>query len=94
MEKKRNIKYSSEKKFEGSATSEEFGEGYFLHAKGSNYGRRDLVTGETLFAPYTEEHYLLRDRYVVKTILSSIKGIKSAIVLGCARGYMVQALQQ
>ena len=94
MEKKRNIKYSSEKKFEGSATSEEFDEGYFLHAEGSNYGRRDLVTGETLFAPYTEEHYLLRDRYVVKTVLRSIKGIKSAIVLGCARGYMVQALHE
>ncbi len=28
MEKKRNIKYSSEKKFEGSSTSKEFDEGY------------------------------------------------------------------
>ena len=95
MEKDRSqVKRSSKKKFEGSAPSEAFDEGYFLRAEGSNYGRRDPVSGEVLFTPYTEEFYLDRDRSLVKTILNSLKGIKSAIVLGCARGYMVQAFHE
>ena len=95
MEKEENqVKRSSKKKFEGSAPSELYGEGYFLRAEGSNYGRRDLVTDEPLFSPYTEEFYLERDRVIVKTILNSLKGLKSAIVLGCARGYMVQAFHE
>lgn len=95
MEKENSkVKRSSKKKFEGSFPAEFYGEGYFLRAEGSNYGRRDLMTGQSLFSPYTEEHYLERDRILVKTILNSLRGIKSAIVLGCARGYMVQAFHE
>ena len=94
MEKKREIKHSSEKVFEGSAPQEFYSKGYFLDAKGSNYGRRDLITGEALFSPYTEEFYLGRARLVVNSLLKSIQGIRNVIVLGCARGYMVQAFHE
>ena len=69
MEKKREIKRSSEKKFEGSAPSEFYSKGYFLEAAGSNYGRKDVVTGEHLFSPYTEEFYLARSRLIVASLL-------------------------
>ena len=96
MEKKVNkrLKYSSERIFTGSALSEFYGEGYFLRGEGSNYGRKDPVSGDVLFTPYTEEFYLTRNRDFVKVILNSLRGIKTALVLGCARGYMVQALRE
>jgi len=94
MEKKREIKRSSEKTFEGSAPQEFFSKGYFLEARGSNYGRPDMVTGEPLFSPYTEEFYLGRSRLLVSSLLRAITGVKNVIVLGCARGYMVQAFQE
>ena len=90
MEKK--IKYSSKKKFEGSAPSDFYNEGYYLRAEGSNYGRRDK-DGKELFLAY-DERVLGAHRSVVAKLLNQFKNIKSVIVLGCARGYMVKALHE
>ena len=87
MEKKREIKYSSQKEFLGSQPTEFYGKEYFLDAEGSNYGREG-------FAPYTAEFYLERNRSMVKELLAQLPHIKTAMVLGCARGYMVQALHE
>ena len=90
---KQDIKYSSKKIFDGSSPSTFYGKGYFLEAAGSNYGRKDK-DGKLLFSPYDAESYLTRDRMVVDVLLKSIPNIKTAIVLGCARGYMVQAFHE
>jgi glycosyltransferase involved in cell wall biosynthesis len=90
---RKEIKYSSKKQFEGSSPKEFFGKGYYLDAEGSNYGRKDK-DGKILFSPYNAESYLYRDRQVVDVLLKSVPNIKTAIVLGCARGYMVQALHE
>lgn len=87
MEKKRNIKYSSQKEFLGSQPTEFYNKEYFMSASGSNYGREG-------FAPYTAEFYLERNRSMVKSLLEQLPHIKTAMVLGCARGYMVQALHE
>ena len=86
MEKKREIKHSSTKTFNGSAPTEFYGEGYFLRAEGSNYGR-----GE--FSPY-DETYLTRNRELVIRILSAGPSIKKVLVLGAARGYLVKAFRE
>jgi len=83
---KREIKLSSTKRFKGSAPSEFYGEGYFLRAEGSNYGREP-------FAPY-DESYLERNRELVRRLLTVIPGLRSVIVLGAARGYMVKAFYE
>ena len=86
MSKKREIKYSSSKQFVGSADPETYGEGYFLHAEGSNYGRGP-------FAPY-DETYLVRNRELAKRIISTIPRLSSVLVLGAARGYLVKAFRE
>jgi len=83
---KREIKVSSTKSFKGSAHPEFYGEGYFLRAEGSNYGRGP-------FAPY-DETYLERNRELVRRILTAIPRLKSVIVLGAARGYLVKAFYE
>jgi len=83
---KREIKVSSTKRFKGSAPPEFYSREYFLEAKGSNYGREP-------FAPY-DETYLERNRMLVNRILAVIPGLKSVIVLGAARGYLVKALYE
>ncbi|MCK4266768.1 MAG: hypothetical protein KAX31_05760, partial [Thermoplasmata archaeon] len=86
---KRDIKLSSTKRFKGSAPPEFYGKGYFLNAEGSNYGRRDPATGDTIFAPY-DKTYLERNRELVRQILTAIPRLNSVIVLGAARGYLVK----
>jgi len=83
---KREIKLSSSKRFKGSAPPEFYGRGYFLEAEGSNYGRGD-------FAPY-DEVYLDRNRDLVRRILPAIPTVRSVIVLGAARGYLVKAFYE
>ena len=83
---KREIKVSSTKRFKGSAPPGFYSREYFLEAEGSNYGRGD-------FTPY-DETYLIRDRELVGRILSAVPGIKSVIVLGAARGYLVKAFYE
>jgi len=80
------VKRSSSKVFKGSAPKEFYGEGYFLRGEGSNYGVGSFI-------PY-DERYLERDRATVRVFLNSIPKLESAIVLGCARGYMVQAFHE
>jgi len=88
---KKKVKYSSKKKFKGSKNSDFYGEGYFLSAQGSNYGRRDK-TGNLLFVPYEEQYYLPRNREVAKHIVQKFHP-QRVLVLGCARGYLVKALR-
>ena len=83
LSKKREIKYSSDRTFTGSADSEMFGEGYFLRGEGSNYGRAG-------FAPY-DEIYLERNTALANRILTALPHTKSVIILGAARGYLVKA---
>ena len=83
---KREIKRSSDKVFKGSQDSSFYGETYFLRGDKSNYGCGDNY-------PY-DESYLKRDRQTVQVFVNSIPNLKSAIVLGCARGYMVQAFKE
>jgi len=82
----RKIKYSSKKRFKGSAPPEFFGSGYYLRAEGSNYGRAP-------FAPY-DESYLIRNRGVAARILEAVPPIKTVLVLGAARGYLVKAFHE
>ena len=89
----RKVKHSSKKQFDGSSPSKFYGKGYFMDAEGSNYGRKD-EEGKLLFSPYDAESYLYRDRLVVDVLLKSVPNIETAIVLGCARGYMVQAFHE
>jgi glycosyltransferase involved in cell wall biosynthesis len=87
---KREIKYSSDKVFEGSRDSTFYGEKYFLNAEGSNYGCGGFI-------PY-DERYLERDRATIPIIRGVLREhgseLKSAIVLGCARGYLIQAFKE
>lgn len=93
MEKeKANVNVSSVKVFEGSKGADFYGEGYYLRAEGSNYGRRD-ASGNVLFTPYDEESYLPRNRALAKGIFDLYKP-KSVMVLGCARGYLVRAFRE
>lgn len=89
--KKRRVKYSSRKIFTGSKPASFYGKDYFLAAKGSNYGRK-THDGQVLFTPYEEQFYLPRNREVAQWIMRRFHP-KTAIVLGCARGYMVKALR-
>ena len=50
------VKRSSKKVFEGSAPKEFYGEGYFLHGVGSNYGSKD-ADGKDIFVPYLPEQF-------------------------------------
>jgi len=77
------VKRSSDKTFTGS----------MLRGEGSSYGKTDNGV-ESEATAYIEEVYLPRDRKVVDVFLSVIPNVKKAIVLGCARGYMVQAFHE
>ena len=81
----------SGKVFEGSKEQSFYGEKYFLGAEGSNYGRRD-AEGKLMFAPYTEEYYLPRDQALAAHLVQRFRP-RSALVLGCARGYLVKSLR-
>lgn len=87
---KRDIKRSSDKVFKGSKDSTFYSSGYFLSGIGSNYG----VGG---FIPY-DEQYLERDRATIPAIRNTLKthgsDLKSALILGCARGYLIQAFRE
>jgi len=83
---KREIKYSSKKRFKGSKPAEFYGENHFLRAEGSNYSRAGAIP--------CDEEYLDRNRSVVGKLLQQFPRVRTAIVLGCARGYMVQALRE
>lgn len=69
-----------------------YGEGYYLRGEGSNYGLKNK-NGEYLFTPYDEESYLPRKRQLAKFIETLYKP-KRALVLGCARGYLVKSLRE
>jgi hypothetical protein len=86
------VQYASTKKFAGSKTSDFYGEGYFLNGQGSNYGYRN-ETGKQLFVPYEEQYYLPKNRELAKYIINMYKP-KTAMVLGCARGYLVKAFRE
>lgn len=90
---KRKILRSSDKTFKGSKSSDFYGEGYFLKGEGSNYGRTD-EDGKILYAPYVAEAYLFGRRQVAREFLRMWPKIDKALVLGCARGYFVQALRE
>lgn len=87
---KREIKRSSDKVFKGSKDSDFYNRAYFLSGVNSNYG-----CGE--FIPY-DEQYLERDRATVPVLINFLRDhqseLKSVIVLGCARGYLVQAFRE
>ena len=85
------IKYSSKKKFAGSKDSSYYDKDYFLNAMGSMYGKQD-GKGGYVFYPYTEEYQLNRDKDFYDIYLNILKP-KTAIVLGCARGYGVRILR-
>lgn len=80
------------KTFIGSKPSEFYDEKYFLEGGGSNYGRKD-AQGTMVYAPYEESVYLPRNRELAKFIVDVYKP-KTALILGCARGYLVQALHE
>ena len=90
VELSREIKRSSEKVFKGSKDSDFYDENYFLRGVNSNYGCGDFI-------PY-DEQYLERDRATVPALRNFLRDhrseLRSAIVLGCARGYLVQALRE
>jgi 2-polyprenyl-3-methyl-5-hydroxy-6-metoxy-1,4-benzoquinol methylase len=86
------VKQKKAKVFSGSKPSSFYGEGYYLNGEGSNYGRRD-EKGNMIFAPYDEASYLPRNRQLAQFIASVYKP-KTALVLGCARAYLVQALRE
>jgi len=83
---KREIKVSSTKRFKGSAPPNFYSREYFLEGEGSNYGREP-------FAPY-DESYLIRNRELVKRILSVAPRLNTVLVLGAARGYLVRAFRE
>jgi len=93
INRKRKIKRSSSKVFTGSPDPTQFNEGYYLRGEGSNYGREIRGSPHTMTA-YTEQVYLPRDRQVVNVFLSTLPNIRRVLVLGCARGYMVQAFRE
>ena len=84
--------HRARKVFAGSKNSAFYGEGYYLRGEGSNYGRKDAA-GNLVFSPYDEQSYLPRNRELAKFIAATYKP-RNALVLGCARGYLVQALQE
>lgn len=83
---------AKKKVFTGSKPGSFYGEGYYLRGEGSNYGSRDQA-GKLLFAPYDEASYLPRNRQLAKFIVDVYKP-QSALVLGCARAYLVMALHE
>jgi glycosyltransferase involved in cell wall biosynthesis len=83
---KREIKRSSDKVFKGSKDSAFYDEAYFTRGVNSNYGCGPFI-------PY-DEQYLERDRATVQVFRNTIPDLKSAIVLGCARGYLIQAFRE
>ena len=87
------VKRSSDKVFTGSPDPDHFGEGYYLRGDGSSYGLAANGSPSSA-AAYTEEIYLPRDRLVVGVFMSALPNIKRVLVLGCARGYMVQAFRE
>ena len=86
------VKYSSTKKFEGSFASNFYDRDYFEAGNKSNYGRRD-AQNNLLFCPYSQEVYLPGARKIVE-YLQSLGNFKTAMVLGCAKGFLVQALRE
>lgn len=89
MTKKQKAKH---KIFSGSKPSEFYNADYYLNGVNGNYGLRD-ESGKQVFAPYDEVNYLPRNREFAKFIASVYKP-KTALVLGCARAYLVQALRE
>lgn len=91
---RRRLQYSSKKQFKGSYPSSFFDEDYFLHGKGGNYGIKDEDGNEIVFK--YDERYLDKRRDFVKTFVldPEWKWIRKVLVLGCARGYMVQAFRE
>ncbi len=88
---KKQVKQKT-KAFSGSKPSTFYGEGYYLRGEGSNYGRKD-ENGNLVFAPYDESAYLPRNRQLA-AFLTGVYKPKTALVLGCARAYLVQALRE
>jgi hypothetical protein len=86
------VQYASTKKFAGSKPSDFYDEGYFLRGEGSNYGRKD-ENGVELFVPYQEQYYLPENRKLAAYIARMYKP-KTAIVLGCARAFLVKAFHE
>lgn len=80
------------KLFKGSKPSSFYNEAYYLRGEGSNYGRKDK-DGKLVYAPYDEQTYLPLNRRLAEFFVSTYKP-KSALVLGCARAYLVQALRE
>ncbi|MGD6850757.1 MAG: glycosyltransferase [Candidatus Bathyarchaeia archaeon] len=76
--------------FAGSKPGSFYNADYYLNGVNSNYGSKD-ASGKILFSPYDEANYLPRNRQLAKFIASTYKP-KTALVLGCARAYLVQAL--
>jgi GT2 family glycosyltransferase len=86
------MKKSKPKVFAGSKPSDFYNADYYLNGVNGNYGRRD-ESGKQVFAPYDEANYLPRNRQLAQFIASTYKP-KTALVLGCARAYLVQALRE
>jgi hypothetical protein len=88
----KKVNVSSFKVFEGSKVAEFYGEGYFLRAEGSNYGRKD-AKGNVLVVPYDEQGLLPGNRQLAKFLTHLLKP-KKALILGCARAYLVKAFRE
>ena len=80
------------KLFKGSKSQDFYSEGYYLRGEGSNYGRKDAA-GTMVYAPYDEQSYLPRNRQLAAFLTQTYKP-KTALVLGCARAYLVQAFRE
>jgi hypothetical protein len=85
-------KKQKSKIFTGSKPSEFYNADYYLNGVGSNYGRKD-EHGNIVFSPYDEASYLPNNRKLAAFIASVYKP-KTALVLGCARAYLVLALRE
>jgi len=92
MENEKTVNVSSTKVVAGSKTAEFYGEGYFLRAEGSNYGLKD-DSGKEIFYPYEEQFYLPMRRGFANYVMHLYKP-KTALILGCARGYLVKAFRE
>jgi GT2 family glycosyltransferase len=86
------VQYTNIKKFAGSKPSDLYGEDYFLRGESSNHDSTD-EKGTQLFAPHEEQYYLPRDQAFAAYITRMYKP-KTAIVLGCARAYLVKNFRE
>ena len=85
-------KHHRAKKFSGSKDQSFYSESYYLDGEGSNYGRKDAA-GNVVYAPYDEQSYLPRNRQLAAFLTQTYKP-KTALVLGCARAFLVQAFRE